>query len=185
MNYRVATSLTPEVLQKIVPRLDDGKAQEVAEALTPAMEWADISTPTRLAAFIAQVAHESGGFRYMRELGPDSYFDRYEGREDLGNTEPGDGLRFKGRGYIQITGRDNYTQAGADLELDLVNQPEMAETPQVAAYIAAWFWNNRNLNRFADSGDFITLTRRINGGLNGLAERQAYWARAKEALGAA
>ncbi len=176
--------LTPEILKRIVHRLDNDKAQEVAEALDPAMEWADITTPEREAAFIAQVAHESGGFQYMRELGPDSYFDRYEGREDLGNTEPGDGLRFKGRGYIQITGRYNYTQAGADLDLDLVNQPEMAETPQVAAYIAAWFWNRKDLNRFADSGDFITLTRRINGGLNGLANRKSYWARAKEALGA-
>lgn len=177
--------VTPEILQRIVRGLSDDKAQEVAEALGPAMEWADITSPEREAAFIAQVAHESCGFKHMRELGPDSYFDRYEGREDLGNIYEGDGLRFKGRGYIQVTGRANYTQAGKDLELDLVDNPEQAEEPWAAAYIAAWYWNSRNLNRFADSGDFRTLTRRINGGLNGLADRQRYWTRAKEALGVA
>lgn len=173
--------LTAEILQRIVRRLDDDKAQEVVGALNPAMKWADISTPERIAAFVAQCAHESDGFNTMREYASGR---EYEGREDLGNTEEGDGERFAGRGYIQITGRYNYERAGKDLDLDLVNNPEWAESPELAGYIAAWYWNSRNLNRYADAGDFITITRRINGGLNGLASRKAFWARAKEALGA-
>ena len=174
--------ITPDILQQIVPSLDGDKAAEVAGALNPAMEWASINTPEREAAFIAQCAHEADAFKTMREYASGR---AYEGREDLGNTEDGDGPRFKGRGYIQITGRANYTQAAQDLNLDLVNHPEIAETPEAAGYIAAWYWNSRNLNRYADSGDFRTLTRRINGGLNGLADRMAYWQRAKEALGVA
>lgn len=173
-------TITSEQLRQIVPSLDEEKAQEVAAALNPAMEWAEINTPERQAAFIAQCAHECDAFKTMREYASGA---EYEGREDLGNTEEGDGERFAGRGYIQITGRFNYAAAGRDLNLDLVNNPEMAETPELAGFIAAWYWHSRNLNRYADSGDFRTLTRRINGGLNGLADRQRYWARAKEALG--
>ncbi|MCL4502093.1 MAG: hypothetical protein M1438_09580 [Deltaproteobacteria bacterium] len=174
--------ITPEILQEIVPSLDYNKAQEVADALNPAMDWADITTPERQAAFIAQCAHESDHFKTMREYASGR---AYEGREDLGNTEPGDGPRFKGRGYIQITGRSNYTQAAQDLDLDLVDNPEIAETPEAAGYIAAWYWNSRNLNRYADAGDFRTITRRINGGYNGWADRVAFWERAKDALGVA
>jgi predicted chitinase len=174
--------LTAETLQIIVRRLDDDRAQEVVDALNPAMDWADITTPARIAAFVAQCAHESDGFKTMREYASGV---EYEGREDLGNTEDGDGQRFAGRGYIQITGRYNYEAAGKALDLDLVNNPEWAGTPRLAGYIAAWYWNSRNLNKYADQGDFITITRRINGGLNGLKSRQTYYARAQEALGAA
>ena len=177
--------LTGEVLQQIVPGLDPEKAEVVVESLGPAMAWAEINTFERVTAFLAQIAHETGGFKWFRELGNDSYFDKYEGREDLGNTEPGDGARYKGRGYIQCTGRYNYTRAGYDLNLDLVNQPEMAESPEVGAYIAAWYWNKHDLNRYADAGDtgaMRAITKRINGGYNGLSDRLAYWERAKEAL---
>ena len=174
--------ITAEILQAVVPSLDDDKAQEVSGALNPAMDWASINTPERQAAFIAQCAHESDSFRTMREYASGQ---EYEGRDDLGNTEDGDGRRYKGRGYIQITGRANYTQASQDLGYDLVNNPLLAETPEYAGYIAAWFWNSRNLNKYADAGDIITITRRINGGLNGLDSRLAFWARAKEALGVA
>ena len=173
--------ITMEILQAIVPSLDEDRAQLIADSLNPALAWASIDTPERQAAFLAQCAHECDGFKTMREYASGR---EYEGREDLGNTEDGDGERYAGRGYIQLTGRANYTQAAADLNLDLVNQPELAESPEGAAYVSAWYWNSRKLNRFADSGDFITLTRRINGGLNGLKSRQVYWARAKEVLGA-
>jgi putative chitinase len=176
--------LTVRDLLEIVPKLGPKKAATLLKPLQIAMMEAQIDTPARQAAFLAQLAHETGGFKWFRELGPDTYFEKYEGREDLGNTEEGDGLRFKGRGFIQITGRANYTRAGKALGLDLVSNPTLAETPEVGARVAAWYWSSRNLNKYADRGDFITLTRRINGGLQGLRDRQTYYARAKKALGA-
>jgi putative chitinase len=186
--------ITAEELMQIIPGLSEEKAAEVVATRNPAMAWAGVDTPERIAAFIAQIAHETGGFKWARELGRDSYFDRYEGRIDLGNTEPGDGLRFKGRGDIQITGRGNYYRAGADLNLDLVNNPELAESPELAGYIAAWFWltggtslehhRTPDCNDMADRGDFRAITKRINGGYNGLAARMRYWERSREVLGA-
>ncbi len=173
--------ITFEQLLQIAPEIDEDQAPEAAEALNAAMDWAGIDTPERQAAFIAQCAHEADGFKTLEEYASGA---AYEGREDLGNTEPGDGKRFKGRGPIQLTGRGNYIAAGEALGLDLVNNPEMVATWKVGFMTSAWFWHSHNLNRFADSGDFITLTKRINGGLNGLADRQHYWQRAKEALGA-
>lgn len=139
----------------------------------------DIDTPARQAAFLAQVAHESGGFNYVREL---SSGEAYEGRKDLGNTEPGDGRRFRGRGLIQVTGRANYALCGATLGLDLLAHPELLEEPVHAARSAGWFWNTRGLNALADRGDFERITRRINGGTNGQADRLAYFDKAKAAL---
>jgi putative chitinase len=150
------------------------------------MQEVNIDTPARQAAFLAQVAHETGGFQWFRELGNQAYFTKYDGRADLGNTQPGDGARYRGRGFIQITGRTNYTHAGQALGLDLVNQPQLAETPEIGARIAAWFWNSRGLNALADQADdeaFKSITRRINGGLNGLDDRRAYYARAQSVLG--
>lgn len=145
-----------------------------------------IDTPAREAAWLAQIGHESGGFRFVREIwGPTPAQRRYEGRKDLGNVEPGDGFRFRGRGLIQITGRSNYTQAGRALGVDLVRQPELLESPTLAARSAAWFWSANGCNRFADAGDFVGLTRRINGGLNGLADREKRWKTARVALGIA
>lgn len=166
-------------LMQIVPTLDAGKAPAIAQSLNQAMAEANISTPRQQAMFIAQLAHESGGFRYMEEIASGA---AYEGRSDLGNTQPGDGVRYKGRGYIQVTGRHNYTQAGQALGLDLVNNPGLAAQPENAARIAAWYWTSRNINEAANSGDFLQVTRLINGGTNGLADRQAYYARAQAAL---
>lgn len=170
---------TPQQLQRIVPGLSDVKAREVAPHLNRAMAEANIDTPQRKAAFIAQVAHESGGFEHMMEMGSGS---RYEGRRDLGNIQPGDGERFKGRGLIQITGRANYAAASRALGEDFVNHPERAATPENAARIAAWFWNSRGLNAAADRGDFAGITRRINGGQTGAAERAAFHGRALDVL---
>ncbi|WP_064577168.1 glycoside hydrolase family 19 protein [Cupriavidus gilardii] len=152
--------------------------------LIAAMDAYAINTPARAAAFLAQVGHESGQLRHLREIwGPTPAQRRYEGRADLGNTEPGDGKRFMGRGLIQITGRKNYLLCGFALELDLVARPELLEQPVAAAASAAWYWHNHNLNRYADAGDFVGLTHAINGGTNGIADRRALWNRAKAALG--
>lgn len=173
-----AGDVTPQQLQRIVPSLTSAKAAEVAPHLNRAMKEANISTPERKAAFIAQLAHESGGFKYNQEIASGA---AYEGRRDLGNTQPGDGKKFKGRGYIQLTGRANYAAAGKALGLDLVNNPELAAKPENAARVAAWYWNSRGLNKLADQGNFDGITKRINGGYNGKADRDAYHARALRA----
>lgn len=171
--------ITAAQLQAIVPTLDPAQAPAIAGHLNTAMAEANITTPQQQAMFIAQLAHESGGFRYMEEIASGA---AYEGRHDLGNTQPGDGQRYKGRGYIQVTGRYNYAAAGEALGLDLVNNPQLASQPENAARIAAWYWSDRNINAAANSGDFVQVTRLINGGTNGLADRQAYYARAQDAL---
>ncbi|KFA93042.1 hypothetical protein Q664_12145 [Archangium violaceum Cb vi76] len=162
-----------------MPNLSQAKAEQYLPHLNKAMAEAGINTPKRQAAFLAQLAHESGEFRYMEEIASGA---AYEGRKDLGNTQPGDGVRFKGRGPIQITGRANYRAAGKALGIDLENNPKRASDPDVGFRTAAWYWNSRNLNQYADSGNFKELTRRINGGYNGLADRQKYYQRALDVL---
>lgn len=149
--------------------------------LKAAMEERDIDTPKRQAAFLAQLAHESGSLRYVLEIASGA---AYEGRADLGNAEPGDGIRFKGRGLIQVTGRANYAACSLALFGDdrLLASPGILETPLEACRSATWFWKSKKLNALADAGKFLTITRKINGGTNGLADRQAYWERAKEVL---
>lgn len=143
------------------------------------MEFGITSVP-RLAAFLAQVGHESGGFLYTREIwGPTAVQQRYEGRADLGNTRPGDGPRFRGRGLIQVTGRANYAAVAAGLGIDCVERPELLEQPQHAARSAAWWWTHNGCNEMADAEDFHALTRRINGGYNGLDDRLARWEQAR------
>jgi putative chitinase len=129
----------------------------------------------QIAAIMAQCAHESGNFQFLTELGADSYFQKYEGRRDLGNTQPGDGLKYKGRGFIQITGRDLYTQAGAYLGIDLVNQPQLAADPATAAKLVLFFFFQFKKSRTAgvDWSDVTAVTRIVNGGTNGLPDRVA------------
>jgi predicted chitinase len=134
----------------------------------------------RIAAFLAQIGHESGGLRYTVELASGQ---AYEWRKDLGNVNPGDGVKFKGRGWIQLTGRHNYRQAGKAIGVDLEAKPELAADPKYLGLLAGWFWSSRNLNYWADKGDFEKITRLINGGLNGYADRLSYWQRAKKVLG--
>lgn len=145
--------------------------------LNVTLERYSINTPLRAAAFLAQVAHESGGFRYVRELASGQ---AYEGRKDLGNVHEGDGVRFKGRGLIQITGRDNYRACGIALGLDLINAPDLLSTPQYAALSTGWFWNTNDLNALADDSEFKAITQKINGGYNGLSDRIDYYNRALE-----
>ncbi|HEX8698631.1 MAG TPA: LysM peptidoglycan-binding domain-containing protein [Myxococcaceae bacterium] len=175
-----AGSVSVEQLRAIMPNLSDARARELMPHLNAAMQEAGINTPRRQAAFLAQLAHESGEFRWMEEIASGA---QYEGREDLGNTQPGDGVRFKGRGPIQLTGRFNYRAAGQALGIDLENNPRRAADPDVGFRTAAWYWNNRNLNQYADAGNFDAITYRINGGYNGKAERDRYYARALQVLG--
>jgi len=142
-----------------------------------------ILQPQRISMWLAQVGHESGGFVYAREIwGPTPAQSRYEGRKDLGNTQPGDGKRFMGRGLIQTTGRANYLATGNALGVDLIAHPEMLESDELAARSAAWFWQKRKLNDYADAGDIEGCTLRINGGFNGLEDRKRRWEIAKQFL---
>lgn len=175
--------ITPELIRAIVPALNAAQAAQVAAALADPATRAGITTRARVAAFLAQLAHESAGFRYLEEIwGPTPAQRRYEGRADLGNTQPGDGYRYRGRGWIQLTGRHNYRTYGALLGLPLEAQPDLAAQPGTAARIACAYWDQRKLNALADAGDFVGITRRINGGLNGLPDREAYHRGALAAL---
>jgi putative chitinase len=158
-------------------------------ALNTAITHHQINTPKRIAAFLAQVGHESGQLRYVRELGGEQYLSNYDTGNlgaRLGNTPQadGDGQRFLGRGLIQITGRSNYRQCSLALFGDerLLQQPELLEQPQWAAESAAWFWQQNGLNELADRDQFNSITRRINGGLNGLKDRLQLWVRARAVL---
>jgi putative chitinase len=181
-------SITAQQLLQILPGA--GKQAGVfASALNLAMDRYQINTRLRIAAFIAQVGHESGQFRYVKELGGDQYLSKYDTgplAKRLGNTPEadGDGQKYRGRGLIQITGRDNYLACSKALFGDdkLLRTPELLEQAEWAAKSAAWFWYSRNLNVPADSGDFELITRRINGGLNGLAERLAFYKSAMKVL---
>ena len=178
--------ITTQQLLQILPNAGQSAGVFVS-ALNTAMNHYQIVGLKRVAAFIAQVGHESGQFRYVRELGNDQYLSKYDTgslAKRLGNTPEadGDGQKYRGRGLIQITGRANYAECGEALGLDLVNHPELLEKPQHACMSAAWFWSSRGLNTLADAGKFDTITRRINGGQNGAADRQALYARALEVL---
>lgn len=147
--------------------------------LNDAMQEFEIDTPARQASFLAQIAHESGQLQYVRELASG---EAYEGRRDLGNTWPGDGRRYRGRGLIQITGRANYAACGTALGLSLLDQPELLEEPVNACRSAAWFWKTYGLNELADLGDQVRVTKRINGGTNGLADRLALFEVAQQVI---
>ena len=155
----------------------DGKNGEDASSggfnessLKVAMDAAGYTDPTERAMFLAQMAHESGNFRYDEEIHDGS---NYEGRSDLGNTQPGDGRRYKGRGYIQLTGRANYKHFGDKLGYDLEGSPELAKRPDIAAAIAVSYWDERVNRDAARRGDVLTVTKNINGGTNGLQDRIA------------
>lgn len=167
------------------------RAQNWSGVLNEAMDAFDISATTdRVAAFLAQIGHESGGLQYVRELwGPTPAQTRYEGRKDLGNVHEGDGFRYRGRGLIQTTGRENYRRTRDGLRKmfgpsvpDFEERPELLEAPHWAALSAGWYWQSHGLNALADAGEFEQITRRINGGLNGQPQRVALYDKAQAAL---
>ena len=178
--------------QQLAAACDCGimRAQNWTQAINDTLKQFAVDTPVRAAAFLAQVAHESNRLIYTRELwGPTGAQLGYEGRRDLGNVQPGDGFRFLGRGLLQITGRANYCAMRDKLRSlmpgvpDFETAPTALEVPRWAAMSAGAFWNTHKLNDLADAGAFEQLTRRINGGLNGIEDRLALWERARNALG--
>lgn len=171
--------MTPDELRQVMP-YSAGQVNLFAQPLTDAMTEFAINTSRRRSAFLAQVAQESGELRWLREL---SSGVQYEGRSDLGNTQPGDGARFKGGGLLMITGRSNFTACGQALGVTLDAQPTLIETAPIAARSAAWFWNLKGLNTLADTDMFGEITHRINGGYNGLDARLRYWLAARKAEG--
>lgn len=170
--------LTLPQLKKIMPQAGS-RAGVFLPYLNKHMPAFDIATPARMASFLSQVAHESMQLFYTEEIASGI---RYEGRKDLGNAFPGDGVRYKGRGLIQITGRANYTACMMDLEIDCLEHPEMLERPEYAVLSACWFWKVHGLNELADLGDQRRVTKRVNGGYNGLDERLALFENARKAL---
>ncbi len=157
------------------------------QPLNDAMEIYEINTTQRQAAFLAQLAHESGEFRYMRELADGKAYDTGPLAKRLGNTPEadGDGQKYKGRGPIQITGHDNYQKCSISIYGDerLLDTPDLLERPFDGCMAAGWFWASNGLNKLADQFDFRTITKRINGGYNGITERERYYKRALEVLG--
>lgn len=179
--------LTLDQLIAIMPEARP-RAGLFVDPLNAAMTEFGIDTPQRVAAFLAQIGHESSRLRYVRELGGAAYLDKYDtGRlaERLGNTpeDDDDGQLYCGRGLIQITGRRNYQLCGFALGLDLIAHPELLEQPAQACRSAAWFWHNENLNVLADKDAFDAITQRINGGQNGRDDRRALWLKARQVLG--
>lgn len=152
---------------------------QIDKTLRPTLSRYGISTQLRIAHFTAQIMHESAGLRTTEEFASGK---AYEGRASLGNNQPGDGPRFKGRGLLQLTGRANYQKMGHSLDVDLINNPDKAADPKLSLLIACEYWDQRAINRHADHDDLIEVTRAVNGGLNGLADRRRYLSKAKEKL---
>jgi len=203
--------LTADQFANLFPRCEDPNGW--VDAMNEVFPKYDINTPQRIAAFIAQCGHESGGWRTFSEnlnysaKALDAVFGKYfvragrdandyarqpekianivyAGRMDNGDTDSGDGWRYRGRGPIQLTGKANYAKFSEDMDVDAVDNPDqVSEDKEVALMSAIWYWNSNNLNRYADSGDIKTLTKRINGGYIGLEDRIHHWEEAMKALG--
>jgi putative chitinase len=196
-----------EQLCKFFEDTEEDSLLPFVDAFNNAFERYEINTPDRIAMFMAQVGHESGGLttlqenlnykperlqqifpKYFRDVDPNDYGRNpekianrvYSNRMGNGDEESGDGYRFRGRGAIQLTGRDNYTHCGNDLGVDLIENPDYLTTPEGAIMSAAWFWNSRDLNKWADEQDVVTVTKKINGGTIGLDERKALFEEALE-----
>ena len=178
--------VTVKQIRAIMP-LSGGRATIFCDPLNAAMEEFGINTPARQSAFLAQIAHESGQLRYVREIASGADYDTGRLAARLGNTPEadGDGQKYKGRGLIQITGKTNYRAASRALFGDdrLLSDPSTLEETEHACRSAAWFWQSHGLNEIADNGNFERITRIINGGLNGQQDRVEYYARANHAMG--
>lgn len=174
-----ALSVTQERLLRLAPQGRAGIVAGLAASFDRSAAAAGITTRLRLCHFLAQAAHESDRFRTLEEYRGPAYFARYDGRRDLGNTQAGDGARYHGRGLFQLTGRANYRRYGALIGLDLEGSPERAKEPAVSLAIAFAYWRDRGCNAAADADDLVAVTKLINGGRNGLAQRRQLLALAK------
>ncbi len=171
--------MSPVELLRIMPNAGS-RAALYAPFIAEAMHEFEISSAPRQAAFLAQICHESGSLRYTEEIASG---EAYEGRADLGNTQPGDGKRYKGRGLLQLTGRANYRAAGAALNMELEDAPHLLTGVSTACLASAWWWREHGCNELADKDAFGSLTKRINGGYTGLDDRIQHWLRARKVLG--
>jgi len=171
--------MTIEELRQIAPYASAKNISIYTPLLNKYMAQYGINTQARKAAFLATVIHESGHFRYTREIASGA---AYEGRKDLGNIYKGDGVKFRGRGLIQLTGRSNYERASKALGVDFVSNPQLLEQPRYATQVSCWWWADKGLNEIADTGDFRKVTRIVNGGLTGWADRSKWYALAKTVL---
>lgn len=172
--------ITPELLREVAGASVNKKVVDgLVKYLPEALEKYKINTKLRIAHFLAQIAHESDHFRTTEEYASGA---AYEGRKDLGNVRKGDGRRYKGRGVLQITGRANYKTYGKKIGHDLENNPELAATPEISVLTAAQYWQDRGLNELADADNGKQITRKVNGGYNGLNDRLEKIKRAKRAL---
>lgn len=168
--------ITKEMLRKLAPTAKEEIIAHLAENLDDQLAKYNINNYLRVCHFLAQAAHESASFRTLEEYASGA---AYEGRKDLGNTQPGDGKRYKGRGIFQLTGRANYRTYGQKLGYDLEKNPELAKDPLISIKTACEYWNSRDLSMYADNDDVMTITKRINGGFNGIDDRKQYLAKAK------
>lgn len=166
-------------LKKIAPYASAKNISLYTPLLNKYMGRYGINTQARKAAFLATILHESGSLTYTEEIASGI---AYEGRKDLGNSEAGDGKKFKGRGLIQITGRHNYSIASAALGIDFIKNPELLSEPDNATWVSCWWWQSKGLNELADKGDFRRITRVVNGGYNGWTDRLNFYNRAKDVL---
>ena len=182
--WRKAPPLPPEFvtlddLLKITLVAPKERLQKFVAPLNQHFEKYKVNTPLRVCHFLAQVLHESGEFQYQEEIASGA---DYEWRDDLGNCKPGDGVRFKGRGLIQVTGRSNYADLSKAVGIDYLNNPTKLACIPDCLTSAFWYWSSRNLSALADKDDFDTITLRINGGYNGYDDRRKYLLKAKEVL---
>jgi putative chitinase len=171
--------LTEQMIKAIVPSSKESIVKPVVQYFNKYAKKYGITTYLRVCHFIAQAAHESAHFTVLEEFASGA---AYEGRKDLGNVHKGDGKRYKGRGIFQLTGRANYRAMGARLGIDLENNPEMAEQPEISVLTALEYWTSRNLSQYADIDNVKIITKKINGGENGLDDRMRYLAKAKTVI---
>lgn len=170
--------ITEAQLKKIAPAATQANIVKFTPLINATLQKYSINTHLRVAHFLAQVLHESGSLRYNEEIASGA---KYEGRRDLGNVAPGDGVKFKGRGLIQLTGRANYKAYGVYLGEHLEKFPELV-AGKYAADVAGWYWKTKNINELADKDDLQAVTKRVNGGLNGFNDRLSFLVRAKQVL---
>ncbi len=163
--------MTPDQLRSVMPHAG-ARADLFAQSIDDAMTEFGITNSRRIAAFLAQVAEESGELRWTREQASG---EAYEGRAELGNTHPGDGVLTRGGGLLMLTGRFNWERCGLALNLPLIANPSLVDLPGPAARTAGWIWQTHGLNELADADKFFSITHKINGGYNGGDQRLGYF----------
>lgn len=178
---------TPALLNYVAGRNTGSTGETIANGMDKYCPQYEIDTPLRMAHFVSQACHETGGFRYLKEIwGPTEAQRGYDPpsmkAKMLGNTLVGDGRTYCGRGIFQLTGRANYARIGKMLGLPLVKDPELACDPETSVMIACHYWQTHEINTFADANDIVRVTKAINGGRNGLEDRKVYFLKARQVL---